>query len=218
MLRLNFLRKFLAHKTATIHTQNRWQTLLTRTLKMEKEIDRILNKVKNELDFGEESKYNFETTEKHSLYVKSFILLKTKGFIELGRKGYSLTETGMDVLEIGGWKKYQDFLKKQKKDIKEKERIDFEKSKIDLRLKKWQVKTFWPIFVFAFIGFGFSVYNFINNLSSTRKSELQEVRIVKMESELEKLRISILNQKTTDSLNISKVLKSIENMKESKNK
>ncbi|MCI2230541.1 hypothetical protein MC378_15300 [Polaribacter sp. MSW13] len=185
---------------------------------MEKEIDRILNKVKNDLNFGEESRYNFETDEQHSLYVRSFILLKTKGYIELGRKGYSLTETGMSVLEIGGWKKYQEFLKQQKKDIKEKERIDFEKSKIDLRLKKWQVKTFWPIFVFAFIGFGFSVYNFINNLSSVRKSEQQEVRIEKMESELEKLQISTSNQKTADSLNISKVLKSIENMKKSKNK
>jgi hypothetical protein len=185
---------------------------------MEKEIDRILNKVKNELDFAPESRYNFKTEKEHSLYIKSFILLKTKGFIELGRNGYSPTENGIDVLEIGGWKKYQEFLEQQKKDNKEKERIDFEKSKIELRLKKWQVKTFWPIFVFAFIGFGFSVYNFINNLSSARKSELQEVRIVKMESELEKLRISILNQKTADSLNISKVLKSIENMKESKNK
>jgi hypothetical protein len=85
-------------------------------------------------------------------------------------------------------------------------------------LKKWQVKTFWPIFGIAFIGFGFSVYNFINNLSSARKSEQQKVRIVKMESELEKLRISILNQKTTDYLNISKGLKSIENIKKTKDK
>jgi len=98
------------------------------------------------------------------------------------------------------------------------ERIQNEKSEIDLRLKKWQVKTFWWIFGIAFIGFGFSVYNFINNLSSARNVKQQEVKIVKMESELEKLRISISNQKTIDSLNISKVLKNIENMRKTKNK
>ena len=185
---------------------------------MEKEIDRILNKVKNVLDFAPEHSMNFDSREEFNLYNKAFIFLKTKGFIGIERHRYVLFEKGMDVLEIGGWNKYQEFLEQQKKDNKEKERIDFEKSKIDLRLKKWQVKTFWPIFVFAFIGFGFSVYNFINNLSSARKSEQQEVRIVKMESELEKLRISTLDQKTTDSLNISRVLKSIENMKKSKNK
>ena len=185
---------------------------------MEKEIDRILNKIKNELDFQHESRYNFETVEEYNSYTRAFILLKTKGFIELERNRYSVTEKGSEVIEIGSWNKYQDFLKQQKKDIKEKERIYFEKSKIDLRLKKWQVKTFWPIFVFAFIGFGFSVYNFINNLSSVRKSEQQEVRIEKMESVLKKLQISTSNQKTADSLNISMVLKSIENMKKSKNK
>ncbi|RXP45999.1 hypothetical protein EC396_14740 [Lutibacter sp. HS1-25] len=186
--------------------------------KIVKEIDRILNKVKNELDFVPESRYNFKTEEEHSLYTKSFILLKTKGFIELVRNGYSLTESGIDVLEIGGWNKYQDFLKQQKKDKKEKERIEFEKSKIDLRLKKWQVKTFWPIFIFAFIGFGFSVYNFINNSSYAKSAEQREEKIVKMESELEKLQISILNQKKADSLNNSKVLKTTENIGKSKGK
>ena len=185
---------------------------------MENEIDRILEKVKNEINFSIESAYNFETPEKHNLYKKAFILLKTKGFIELVRNGYEITEIGIDVLELGGWNKYLKYLEQEKKDKKEKKRIDFEKSKIDLRLKKWQVKTFWWIFGFAFIGSGFSFYNFINNLSPSESVIKQEERIEKMESELGKLHTSILNQKTKDSLNNSKVLKKIENTEKSKDK
>lgn len=185
---------------------------------MGNEIDRILEKVKNEINFSIESAYNFKTPKEHNLYKKAFILLKTKGFIELGRNGYEITEIGMDVLELGGWDKYLEYLTQEKKDKKEKKRIEFEKSKIDLRLKKWQLKTFWWIFGFAFIGSGFSFYNFINNLSPSESVIKQEERIEKMELELEKLQISTLNQKTKDSLSNSKVLKTTENTEKSKDK
>ncbi|MCD8426009.1 hypothetical protein LNJ40_11995 [Tenacibaculum dicentrarchi] len=121
-------------------------------------------------------------------------------------------------IKQGGFTKQEkNILELQKKEI-EKERIDFEKSNIDLRLKRWQVKTFWWIFGFSFIGFGFSVYNFISNLSSVKKSEQLEEKIVKMESELKKLQTSISNQKTIYSLNNPKDLKSIENTEKSKDK
>ena len=101
----------------------------------------------------------------------------------------------------------------------EKERIDFENSFIDLRLKRWQLKTFWWFFGFAFIGFGFSVYNFINNLSSSKNVERLEQRIDKMELELKKLQTLPLFQKNPDTLNVSKeYLNKTENKFENPNK
>ena len=69
------------------------------------------------------------------------------------------------------------------------------KLKNDSKLSEWQVKTFWWIFGFAFIGVGLSIYNFIDSLSTSKNVLEQELRIEKMESELSKLHILILNQK-----------------------
>ena len=65
----------------------------------------------------------------------------------------------------------------------------------DSKLSEWQVKTFWWIFGFAFIGFGLSVYNFIDSLATSKDIILQEDRIGKTESELSKLRTLISTQK-----------------------
>ena len=103
---------------------------------MEKEIDRILNKVKTELYFSPESRYNFKSDNDFEKYHNAFVFLKTKGFIELSRNGYEITELGLTVIEIGGWNEYQNFLKKEKKNEIEIKRIEFEKSKVDLEFAK----------------------------------------------------------------------------------
>ena len=135
--------------------------------------------------------------------VESFAIsnLRTDSFLKRG--GFTKLEIEQNAL-----------LKKQA----EKERIEFEKSKIDLILKKWQVKTFWWIFMFAFIGFGLSVYNFTENLKPSKNTKLKEERIDKMESELETLRTSILNQKNLDSLHNSKEQNEILNKELQKSK
>ncbi|MCG8237405.1 hypothetical protein J2Q21_12530 [Tenacibaculum finnmarkense genomovar ulcerans] len=88
--------------------------------------------------------------------------------------------------------------------LEEEENIVFEKSKIDLKLKKWQLKTFWPIFIFAIIGSGLGIYNFTNSLTPSEEIKQQEQRIEQMELELEKLQTSILNQKKSSSLRMTK--------------
>ena len=120
---------------------------------MEKEIDRILNKVKNEFDFAPEHSANFENREKFLEYNRAFILLKTKGFIGIERNRYTLFEKGLEVLEVGGWKTYQQLLKEKKQREAEKELIDFEKSKIDLALAKKMLEEYPKTKWFARIGF-----------------------------------------------------------------
>jgi len=131
-----------------------------------------------------------------------------------------ITATGITkrFIDQGGFTKSEKDAAELKEKGAKKERIEFENSVIDLKLKKWQLKTFWWIFGFAVIGSGLSLYNFINNLSPSKNVKQQEERIEKMESELEKLKISISNQKIKDSLNNSKVLKNFENTEKSKDK
>ncbi|SEA60687.1 hypothetical protein [Bizionia paragorgiae] len=123
-----------------------------------------------------------------------------------------ITATGITkrFIEQGGFTKSEKETAELKEKKAEKERIDFEKSIIDLRLKKWQLKTFWWIFGFAIIGSALSVYNFTNSLSPSKNVKQQEERIEKMESELEKLQTSISNGKTLDSLQTTKDLTEIE--------
>jgi hypothetical protein len=109
-------------------------------------------------------------------------------------------------IEQGGYTKSEKITSELKKKEEEKESIDLQKSIIDLRLKKWQLKTFWWIFGFAIIASLLSVYNFTNSLSPSKNVKQQEKRIEEMESELEKLKFPVLNRTTLDSLQISKVL------------
>ncbi|HCE55610.1 MAG TPA: hypothetical protein DER05_11710 [Lutibacter sp.] len=83
---------------------------------------------------------------------------------------------------------------------------NLEKSIIDFRLKKWQIKTFWPIFILAIIGSILSINNFISSLKASKNTDKLEQRIEKMESELEKSQTSISNQKNFDSSHTTKVL------------
>ncbi|WP_392348303.1 hypothetical protein [uncultured Polaribacter sp.] len=69
------------------------------------------------------------------------------------RNRYALFEKGLEVLEVGGWKMYQQLLKEKKNREAEKEIIDFEKSKIDLVLAKKMLEEFPKTKWFARIGF-----------------------------------------------------------------
>jgi len=94
-----------------------------------------------------------------------------------------------------------------------KEEKEVENLTLDITLKKWQKKTFWPLFFFAFIGFGLSVFNFITSLNNSKKEDIQKQNIEQMEEELEKLNISISNHERVDSLRNSKVSNNTENKK-----
>lgn len=150
----------------------------------------------------------FKSSEKDTLYFpedlsliftsENTAKLVTNNLIELGLlklvdKGFfRITNKGLNF--------------KGFKDLENKDKIENRKNVLDLLLKEWQVKTFWPVFTFAFFGFGFSVFNFINNQKNQDNVKLQEQRIEQMGLELTKLQTSILTQKSIDSLHNSKVL------------
>ena len=69
--------------------------------------------------------------------------------------------------------------------LAEKETIDFEKSKIDLELNKWLLKTKWLPHFIAFISFIFAVYVYFDSKNDSKK----------LEERIEKIESTILNPK-----------------------
>jgi hypothetical protein len=63
------------------------------------------------------------------------------------------------------------------------------------KLSDWQVKTFWPLFIFGLFGGLYSTYDIIKNLTKVENVQLKQITKEEMESELSKLRTLILTQK-----------------------
>ena len=114
------------------------------------------------------------------------------------RMRIDLTEFGYSMAKIG-WENYlkQKIEENQILENKkiEKERIENEKSKIELKLSKWQLKTFWPIFIFGGIGFLLGAYNFLNDFNSKNP---KDEKIKDLTNKIEKIYF-IQNKK--DSIN-----------------
>ena len=109
----------------------------------------------------------------------------------------NLTKLGYEIQRKGGWIEH---LKREKIKVKRTDRKDF----FDFKVSKFRYHTFWIFFGIAVIGSGLSFFNFKENLKPSKNIKQQEERIDKLESELETLRTSILNQKSLDSLHNSK--------------
>ena len=93
----------------------------------------------------------------------------------------------------------KEYINQEKK--AEKETIELEKSILDIKLKKWQLKTFWWIFAVAIISYSKRIYKNTKNRLTAKTTENQEVKIQQMELELKKLHTLILSQKTKGSNN-----------------
>ena len=77
---------------------------------------------------------------------------------------YSLTKNGFSFISFAE-------IEKQELINAEKEQIEFEKSKIDLKLNKWLLKTKWLPHIIAVISFLFTVYIYFDSKNSIKKIE-----------------------------------------------
>ena len=161
------------------------------------------SEIKNHLLFFKQNVVDLRDTElypKIDMYFNRTVFLKNIDVLENNNliveddnrhSVYSVTEKGENLLiQITEELEYE----------LEKERITFENSKIDLRLKKWQLKTFWWIFGFGIFGGLYSGIDIIKNLAKPKDVKQEQVTKSEMELELSKLRTLILNQKRVDSL------------------
>ena len=91
---------------------------------------------------------------------------------------YSLTKNGFSFVSFAE-------IEKQEQLKSEKDKIEFEKTKVDLKLNKWLLKTKWLPHFIAFISFIFAVYVYFDSKNDSKK----------LEERIEKIESTILNPK-----------------------
>ncbi len=102
-------------------------------------------------------------------------------------------ETHTKLTEIGKTTLYT-LEAEYKHEIKDKE-AERKKLHNESKLSDWQVKTFWPLFIFGLFGGLYSAYDIIKNLTKVENVQSKQITKEEMESKLSKLRTLILTQK-----------------------
>lgn len=162
---------------------------------MEKYLDEILSSAIKKPHIAEKHSTSFSDNNEWLLYVQAIRVLVENNLIQdLGGSKYRITPNGIKIKKGIGVEKYLE------KTLLKQEREE-QKLINDAKISNWKAKTFWWFFVFASIGFGLSVYNFINSLTIKEYTQPKGITPEEMESELSKLRTLILDQKNLDSLN-----------------
>ncbi len=93
---------------------------------------------------------------------------------------------------------FQESIKNEEAAKDEVENVKIEKLKYDAKLSKWQVKTFWPVFIFGMIGGVFGIISFViqvtaDNSPQQNKSAVQPSEVLKADS-LELKKVEYLNE------------------------
>ena len=101
-------------------------------------------------------------------------------------------QTQTKLTEIGKTKLYT-LESEYAQEIKDKE-AERKKLHNESKLSDWQVKTFWPLFIFGLFGGLYSSYDIIKNLTKEENIQLKQITKEEMESELSKLRTLVLDQ------------------------
>jgi predicted methyltransferase len=91
-------------------------------------------------------------------------LIEELDLIRVDSELYSLTKNGFSFVSF-------DEIENKEKLSAENEKIEFEKSKIDLKLNKWLLKTKWLPHFIAFISFVFAVYVYLDSKTDSKKLE-----------------------------------------------
>ena len=110
-----------------------------------------------------------------------FILRTLKeelNLIRIDGELYSLTKNGFSFVSFAE-------IEKQEQLKSEKDKIEFEKTKVDLKLNKWLLKTKWLPHFIAFISFIFAVYVYFDSKNDSKK----------LEERIENIESTILNPK-----------------------
>lgn len=63
------------------------------------------------------------------------------------------------------------------------------------KLSTWQVKTFWPLFIFGIFGGLYSGYDIIRNITKEENSQSKLITKEELEQELSKIRVLTIYQK-----------------------
>lgn len=173
-------------------------------------IDNAIKSFYDSLPYGKyfsDSVHQLKIDYKEQLEIKKFLI--DNSIIETWNNGdkYIITKKGEDIINIhSGITNYLNHVEKQLNEQTRLEKIKNQKLYFDAKLSKWKYYTFWPFFVLAVFGGGYSTYDFIERLSKPKANQSVQSPTAEMELEESKSHTLILNQKNLDSLRSSKTL------------
>lgn len=87
----------------------------------------------------------------------------------IGNGFYRITNHGKWVHQNGGWIVRKNQLEADEEKKRKREEANYEKLLLETRLAKWQVKIFWPSFIFLLIGSCLGIASFLMQLNSESK-------------------------------------------------
>lgn len=156
---------------------------------IDKEIFKFLNFISENNNFKLKDVYEI-TEEKFGwqIFLNGIKELENLNLVTENQDGetYSITKLGIEKLSE---------LKINFENSEKDEKAERKKLHNESKLSDWQIKTFWPLFIFGFFGGLYSAYDIIKNLTTADTILEKQVTKEQMELELSKLRTLILIQK-----------------------
>jgi hypothetical protein len=111
---------------------------------------------KSSLDYFSYTEYKIPFLRKNLKELNLIIdIMRNEGLIEnIGptSRVFKITPFGQEVLDSGGWIAFLKRRNQLHNFENDKKSIEFQKLKSEIKILKWQEKTFWPLFIFALIG------------------------------------------------------------------
>ena len=171
-------------------------------------VDKVIKRFHSYLPLGNnysDSVNDFKFEYKEQLGILKFLCDKSI-LVPWGEHGkHILSDIGEDIVDnYGGIDKY---LAHEKEEIAEKKRLEKlknEKLHFDTKLSKWQVKTFWFVFIFGLVGGFYSVYSIIDSfVGESEEKKIERMLEQKLQEQEQKHKISTY-QTNVDTLSIDK--------------
>ena len=148
-------------------------------------------------------------------------IMEQKGLLTLEyskRQRCDKTELGYQIHELGGWLEFKRLQsaedeeqkrKAQQLEIERQEERKLEKSKLsnEVKLTKWQVRTFWIIFPLTILMTAYTIYDIYAERQSAKQDSLEEVELKKQLDNLDKRIDSIIGIDTEKSSSTNDTIK-----------
>jgi len=158
-------------------------------------IDKVITRYFSYLPLGtnfSDSVHDFKFEYKEQLGILKF-LVDESILINWGEHGkHILSPKGEEIIKIhGGIEKYFENKKKENEEIIRIKNIKNEKLINDAKISKWQVKTFWYVFIFGLIGGVYAVYSIINSvLGESEEQKIERILEKKLQEQDKKHKAS----------------------------
>jgi len=168
-------------------------------------IDKVINLFYSYRPYGNnfsDSVYGFKFEYNEQNSIKKFLVDKSI-LEEWGDGKHIITQIGEDIVEIyGGIDKYLEHEKSEKDEKIRLEKLKNEKLYLDTKLARWQVKTFWYVFIFGLFGGFYSMYSMIDSfVGESEEQRIERILESKLQEREQKQKTSTY-QTNIDSLSI----------------